>query len=117
MGRLNFILVFFSCLLTIASKAQPDSTIHLSQQQFIKGDFTNFYIDNLGNVYLLNADNQVKIKLIKDSFPELKGWRYDAKQDFVFYKFLNDKTWLIILNHINGSKEETLNNLVAREST
>jgi hypothetical protein len=60
MGRLNFILIFCSCLAAFNSKAQTDSTIHLSQQQFIQGDFTNFYIDNLGNVYLLNTDNQIK---------------------------------------------------------
>ena len=61
MGKLNFILVFFTCLAAaFGSKGQTDSTIHLSQQQLIQGDFTNFYIDNLGNVYLLNANNQIK---------------------------------------------------------
>jgi len=61
MGKLSFILVFFTCLaVAFGSKGQTDSTIHLSQQQLIQGDFTNFYIDNLGNVYLLNANNQIK---------------------------------------------------------
>ena len=60
MRRLNFILIFFSCLHAFTAKAQTDSTIHLSEQQFIQGGFTNFYIDNLGNIYLLNADNQIK---------------------------------------------------------
>lgn len=53
-------MILICCLAVFDSKAQTDSTIHLSEQQFIKGDFTNFYIDNLGNVYLLNADNQIK---------------------------------------------------------
>ncbi|HEX5150616.1 MAG TPA: hypothetical protein VFW07_04175 [Parafilimonas sp.] len=60
MGRLNFIVIFFGCLAAFGSKAQTDSTIHLSEQQIIQGNFTNFYIDNLGNVYLLNTDNQIK---------------------------------------------------------
>jgi len=60
MGRLNFILIFFSCLPGFTAKAQTDSTIHLSEQQFIQGGFINFYVDNLGNIYLLNTDNQIK---------------------------------------------------------
>jgi len=60
MGRLSFILIVFSCLFAFTAKAQTDSTIHLSEQQFIQGGFTDFYIDNLANVYLLNTDNQIK---------------------------------------------------------
>lgn len=58
MARLNFIfcIIFFS----VCAGAQTDSVLNLTQQQFIQGNFTNFYVDNLNNVYLLNADNQIK---------------------------------------------------------
>src|SRR6478735_1708248 len=60
MARLNLILVFISCILAFKSKSQTDSVITLTQQKFIPGSFTNFYVDNLDNIYLLNANNQVK---------------------------------------------------------
>ena len=60
MGRLNFILACFSYFITFNAKAQTDSTINLSEQKFIQGSFTDFYVDNLGNIYLLNTDNQIK---------------------------------------------------------
>jgi hypothetical protein len=60
MARLNFIFAFIFTLVGLTAKAQMDSVINLTEQQFIQGSFTNFYIDNLNNVYLLNANNQIK---------------------------------------------------------
>ena len=60
MARLKIIPVLVICLLTFQAKAQTDSIINLTQQHFIQGSFTNFYVDNLGNIYLLNADDQIK---------------------------------------------------------
>jgi hypothetical protein len=60
MGRINFIMGFITVLNFFNAGAQTDSAINLSEQQFIQGSFTNFYVDNLGNVYLLNANNQIK---------------------------------------------------------
>jgi hypothetical protein len=60
MARLNFIFIcLFTCLVFV-TKAQNDSVLHLTQQQFIQGAYTNFYVDNLNNIYLINADNQIK---------------------------------------------------------
>lgn len=60
MARLNFIFPVVIALNVFTLKAQTDSVINLTQQDFIQGSFTNFYVDNLNNVYLLNADNQIK---------------------------------------------------------
>ncbi|MEO8710988.1 MAG: hypothetical protein ABI405_02635 [Parafilimonas sp.] len=60
MGRLNLILLCAVTLIGFTVSAQNDSTINLTQQQFIQGSFTSFYVDNLGNTYLLNANNQIK---------------------------------------------------------
>jgi hypothetical protein len=52
---------FLICAFTVfTAKAQTDSVINITQQDFIQGSFTNFYVDNLNNIYLLNADNQIK---------------------------------------------------------
>lgn len=73
MARLIFISIFIITSISFACKAQlkpvrfpqafnaqKDSVINLTEQQFIAGSFTNFYVDNLNNLYLLNADNQIK---------------------------------------------------------
>ena len=60
MAKLNLLFFLINTLIGISAEAQTDSTIHLTEQQFIQGSFTNFYVDNLNNVYLLNADNQIK---------------------------------------------------------
>lgn len=51
------VLIFFKADIT---SAQPDTLIHLQQQNFIEGSYNNFYIDNLNNIYLLNKNNQLK---------------------------------------------------------
>lgn len=60
MARLNCISLFLCSLLAFTGSAQPDSLINLTQQKFIAGSYTNFYVDNLDNIYLINANNQVK---------------------------------------------------------
>ncbi len=54
----NFFLVIL--LSADASPAQPDTLINLQQQNFIAGSYSDFYIDNLNNIYLLNKNNQLK---------------------------------------------------------
>ncbi len=60
MARLNYILVLIICLIAFKGRSQTDSLINLTQQKFIPGSFTNFYVDNLDNIYLINTNNQVK---------------------------------------------------------
>ena len=40
--------------------AQPDSILKVSRIQTLKGDIKDFSTDNLGNIYLLTATNQIK---------------------------------------------------------
>jgi hypothetical protein len=51
------VLIFFNAAI---SAAQFDTVINLQQQNFIEGSYSNFYIDNLNNIYLLNKNNQLK---------------------------------------------------------
>ena len=62
-------------------------------------------------VIIVNTNNKEKLQLIKNSLNELKPWHYNAAADFVYYKFLDDKTWLIVLNNINGTTKEKLRSL------
>lgn len=58
MARLILILIFSIC--ASWTKAQNDSVLQLTQKNLLKGSYTNFYIDNLGSVYLINSGNQIK---------------------------------------------------------
>lgn len=64
---------------------------------------------------VINSNNKEKLELIKHSLNELKGWYYNANKDFAYTKFLNDKTWLIVLNNINSTTEEKLKTLVVKD--
>ena len=59
-------------------------------------------------VILVSKENQTKLNMIKEKFPELKGWKYKAKQDFFFSIFLEDKTQLIIINTVKKTAEQLI---------
>jgi len=58
MGRIIFInlLLFFY----VSAYANSDTALHLVKEKSISGNYSNFYADNLGNVYLISVNNQVK---------------------------------------------------------
>jgi len=55
---LLLITFLFSCLNLI--KASPDTLLTFKLTQTIKGSYTNFSVDNMGNIYLITATNQIK---------------------------------------------------------
>jgi len=58
MPVLKSTLVLIFIVLASAVGAQPDSTFQLSK--IIKGNFVDFSVDNLGNIYTVNAENRLK---------------------------------------------------------
>lgn len=59
MKTINKIVLLFACwCLAAAAKAQNDSLFLFVKT--LKGDFTDFAVDNLGNIYLLSTTNQLK---------------------------------------------------------
>src|SRR5215831_3860653 len=59
MERIISIFVFI-CSFSVASQAEGDTTLHLAFDKAIPGSYTNFYTDNLGNIFLLSNNNQIK---------------------------------------------------------
>jgi len=59
MGRIIFICCFFF-FLSFSAEANADTTLHLNLEKNIPGNYTNFYTDNLGNVFLVSKTNQIK---------------------------------------------------------
>ncbi len=60
MGKIKTILL--GCFITISlqSFANGDSVLHLKLNNVIEGSFTDFYADNLGNIYCITPTNQIK---------------------------------------------------------
>jgi hypothetical protein len=58
MGRLTFFAILFFAWHSLA--AQTGDMVNLKEKQFLQGSYTDFYVDNLNNIYLLNAGNQIK---------------------------------------------------------
>ena len=60
MGRIIFIHIILLLIVSPGVMAQRDSSLHLILQKTIAGNFRDFYVDNLGNMYLINPDNRIK---------------------------------------------------------
>jgi hypothetical protein len=69
-----FLFIF---LLSAQFLFATDSTLILKHIKTIKGDFTGFSVDNLGNIYLITSTNQ--IKKISDHFDSIAIYN-DVKQ-------------------------------------
>lgn len=58
MGRLIFVVLFF---ISLQSFAAGDTAVQLQLTQTIAGNYSNFYTDNLQNIYLISSQgNQIK---------------------------------------------------------
>ncbi len=53
-------VVLFTLLAVDSIKASPDTLLPFKLTQTIKGSYTNFSVDNMGNIYLITASNQLK---------------------------------------------------------
>jgi len=60
MGRVTTIICILLFAFTADAKSSSDSILHLVKEKTISGRFNNFYTDNLGNVFLVTDNNQVK---------------------------------------------------------
>lgn len=59
-------------------------------------------------IIIVSKDHIKQLALIKNTFPELKTWKYDVKKEFNHTVFLNDKTHLYIFNQYQTSTKKWL---------
>ena len=59
MGRVIFIFFIF-CFAFISSSKANDSTLQLQLKKSVAGNYKDFEVDNLGNIYLISNSNQIK---------------------------------------------------------
>ena len=57
-------------------------------------------------VVIVSQENEEKLHWIKNTFPELKNWTYNAQKEFIDTIDLADKTKLIIVNSINSTFQD-----------
>ncbi|MBL7934078.1 MAG: hypothetical protein JNL60_19395 [Bacteroidia bacterium] len=66
----------------------------------------------LTKVVIVSKENEAKLALVKKQFPELKNWKYKAKQEFFYATQLDDKTQIIIINTLKSSTEKMFEGMV-----
>ncbi len=60
MAGLKIIIISICTCLQLPAEALSDTSWHLTQTNFIKGNYTDFYVDNLDNIYLVNDKSTIK---------------------------------------------------------
>lgn len=64
---------------------------------------------NLTKVIIVSKNNNENLKLIKNSFKELKNWKFNADKEFDHKFLLEDKSQLLIINQKKSTLESLLN--------
>jgi ribosome-binding ATPase YchF (GTP1/OBG family) len=57
---------------------------------------------------IISKNHKEKLALLKKTFRELKQWKFDAKKEFVYHFWLEDKTWMIVINQQESSLDELM---------
>lgn len=65
-------------------------------------------------VVVITADNQHKLDLVKERFHELKEWKPNGNIAFVHTEFLDDKTYLIIINSHSDDISKLSNSIILK---
>ena len=60
MGSVKTIFLIAICIHAHNALASTDTTLYVHEENIIEGNYSDFYIDNLNNIYLVNGNNQVK---------------------------------------------------------
>lgn len=63
----------------------------------------------LTKMIIVSKNNKENLKLIKDSFKELKNWKYDSEKEFNYKTLLEDKSQLFIINQKNSALDLLIN--------
>lgn len=101
-----FIFVF--CLFRLITSGQQDSVLNTSLIQTINGEIKDFSADNLGNLYLLTASNQVKkvnesgdsIAVFNDVRRYGKIFSVDATNPLKVLVYYKDFSTIVVLDRL-----------------
>lgn len=95
----------------VVSKLYPYCSIFEAEDQISEGTIEKIKATPLTKIILVSKDHPTTLALIKKQFPELKDWKYDSKKEFTISKFLDDHTWLYVINQTHSSTESLMKQL------
>jgi hypothetical protein len=95
----------------VVSKLYPYCSIFEAEDQISEGTIEKIKATPLTKIILVSKDHPTTLALIKKQFPELKDWKYDSKKEFTISRFLDDHTWLYVINQIRSSTESMMKQL------
>ncbi|WP_153798166.1 hypothetical protein [Foetidibacter luteolus] len=112
MGSLKFLPAFILLFTALRLHASGDTVLHATMQQMHKGSFSNFYADNLGNVYLITANNQVKkysdkgdsVGLFNDVRRYGDIWSMDVTNPLRIIVYYKDFTTALVLDRFLNTR-------------
>ena len=82
------------------SKNYRYKTYTMSDIPVREADFQRLKETPISKIIIISSDNKKGLGRIKETFPELKNWKYNAKHEFVYTTTLEDKTRLIVINRL-----------------
>ncbi|MBS7230606.1 hypothetical protein KHA90_06185 [Flavobacterium psychroterrae] len=65
----------------------------------------------LTKIIIVSRTNNENLKLINNSFKELKNWKFNSEQEFDYNILLEDKSQLFIINQKNSTLESLINKI------
>ncbi len=85
------------------------SSFSISEFPFTQMSLEQMKETPITKIIIVSSDNQNKLKLIKNTFNELKNWKFSAQKEFVYTTKMKDKTKLIIINQHKSPIDEIFN--------
>ena len=68
------------------------------EQEITKSGIEKMQKSSLTKIIVISNNNNEKLKLIKQSFRELKNWKFNPESEFNYKILLDDKSQLLIIN-------------------
>ncbi|PSK94374.1 hypothetical protein [Taibaiella chishuiensis] len=56
-------------------------------------------------VVIISANNKQQLKWVQETYPELKTWKYNPAQEFMYTVLLKDRTKLFVVNKLKSTTE------------
>lgn len=89
----------------------PYCSIMEAEDQITEASIEKMKSNPLTKVIIVSKHHKETLALIKKMFPELKDWNFNAKKEFSYSKFLNDRSVLYIVNQISSPTETLIKQL------
>lgn len=107
----RFILSHQQSDFKVFRQVYPYCSIMEAEDQITQGSIEKMKAAPLTKIIIVSKKHKNELALIKAMFPELKDWKYNAKKEFSYSHFLNDKSQLYIINQINSPTETLIKQL------